>query len=125
MSILRNIDGYDAVRNFERVYFGPGVYILIDGRAADKNITYIGKSTAEIMARVSAHRDKVFDKVAVILPRSKNKRTIHNLEAAVVEEYVDMFDELPEFNKVQPRFMGRHFFNWKTLSRRKSDVLFE
>ena len=69
MSISRNLDAYENVANFASAYVGPGVYVLYDGRVADSNIVYIGKSTSEILMRVSQHqKDKDFDRVGIILP---------------------------------------------------------
>ncbi len=95
MSITTHLDASENIANFERVYVGPGVYVLFDGRAADSNIVYIGKSAAEILMRVSQHRhDKDFDRVGVILPKRQDPLVIHNLEHFVMQEYFDRRGEV-------------------------------
>ncbi len=127
MSILSNLDGYEKVDNFASAYTGPGVYVLFDGRFADGNITYIGKSTVNVMMRVSAHRQtKDFDGVGLILPQHRDERFIHDLEALVVMAFVEKYGELPPDNAVQPRVLpGRRWFDWTAIARRLDDVLFD
>lgn len=128
MSISQHIDGWDHVTNFERVYLGPGIYVLYDGQVrTDGNIVYIGKSSVEVMMRVSAHaRDKTFDRVGIILPRRTGSELIHDLEHLVMAEYVDRYAELPPYNIQMPRLTeeGRAF-NWHHMARRRQHVWFE
>ena len=126
MSISRNLTDHDSVSNFEKANLGPGVYVLFDGRVADTSIVYIGKSTQEILMRVSAHqREKDFDRVGVILPSTTNSVFIHNLEHLVVAEFMDRFGELPTYNTVTPQAHpeGRRF-DWHNISHRYSEVAF-
>ncbi len=126
MTISHHIDAHDHVNNFERAYLGPGVYVLYDGRVADNHIVYIGKSTADMLMRVSTHRQtKDFDRVGVILPSTTHDVHIHNLEHFVIAEYVDRFGRLPEFNSQRPRFHddGRSF-NWHAMGRRDVPEIF-
>jgi len=126
MTITAHVDAHDHIHNFERAFLGPGVYVLYDGSAADKNIVYIGKSTSDMLMRVSTHRQtKDFDRVAVILPATTHEVHIHNLEHFVIAEFVDRFGRLPEFNRQRPRFQhdGRSF-NWHQMGRRVVSSIF-
>lgn len=126
MAISRNIDAYESIQNFERAYVGPGVHVLFDGRVADTNIVYIGKSTSEILMRVAAHKvDKAFDKVGVILPTRTAPVDIHNLEHFVMAEYLDRWGELPTFNTNHAHFNDAGSrFNWHAMGRRRQDSIF-
>ncbi len=126
MTIWRHLDGHDAVRNFEHVYLGPGVYVLFDGPARDGNIVYIGKSVRRVMMRVRKHAaDKDFTRVGVVLPRKTTDAFIHNLEHYVVQEYFDRYGELPYYNSQFPRLRPRGpKFRWHTIGRRRHDVAF-
>src|SRR5262249_43229013 len=98
MAISRHLCDVDPVRHFARAYVGPGVYVLYDGRIADTNIVYVGKSVADVIMRVEAHsQDKCFDRVGIILPYNTDPDYIHNLEHYVIEEYIDTWGELPCF----------------------------
>lgn len=126
MTITTHMDAYEHIKNFERAYLGPGVYVLYQGPVADKNIVYIGKSTADILMRVSSHQQtKDFDRVGVILPATTSEVHIHNLEHFVVEEFYDRFGCLPEFNRQRPRFHedGRSY-NWHQMGRRRVRSIF-
>mgnify|MGYP000176569843 CR=1 FL=1 len=126
MAISKNLDGVDHVRNFESVFLGPGIYVLYDGRRYDSNIVYIGKSTRDIMIRIGRHhKNKDFDRVGVILPKTVSTQRIHNIEAFVIEEYIDRYGELPPYNQVQPRQKpGTRRFNWHSMARRREEVCF-
>jgi hypothetical protein len=120
MTITAHVDAHDHIRNFERAYLGPGVYVLYDGPVVDTNIVYIGKSTADVLMRVSTQRrTKDFDRVGVVLPATTHDVHIHNLEHFVIAEYVDRFGRLPDFNRQRPRFHddGRSF-DWHQMGRR-------
>lgn len=126
MSITRHIDAHDHIRNFERAYLGPGVYVLYDGRVCDRNIVYIGKSRADVLMRVSTQRaTKDFDNVGVVLPRTTNDAFIHNLEHYVLAEYFDTFGTLPHFNRNNAHFhdAGRAF-DWHNAARRHVASIF-
>lgn len=126
MSITQHLDGWSDVRNFEYAHIGPGIYVLFDGRAADANIVYVGKSISDIVFRVSSHRDdKVFSQVGVILPRRTGAEYIHNFEHYVLAEFQDRFGELPYYNRQNALFReDGPRFNWHSASRRTEDLEF-
>lgn len=126
MSISRNLDAYENVANFASAYVGPGVYVLYDGRVADSNIVYIGKSTSEILMRVSQHqKDKDFDRVGIILPRRTDGVFVHNLEHYVFQEFKDAWGVLPPLNTNDAHFHpDGPEFDWHGMARRKEQALF-
>lgn len=126
VAITHHLDGWSDVRNFEYVHVGPGIYVLFDGRAADTNIVYIGKSVADIVFRVSAHRlDKDFSQVGVILPRQTSADYIHNFEHFVLAEYIERFGVLPHFNRQNALFReDGPRFKWHLAGRRTEDLEF-
>ena len=125
-SMISNLDAYASINNFRKVFTGPGVYFLIDGRATDGNIVYFGMSVVSIVMRVSQHlKTKTFDKVGVILPRTCNDNFVRNLEASVMAEFVDTYGELPYYNKRQESFVeGTRVRPWRSAARRKKDLAF-
>ena len=131
MSITQNLDATESTRYIDRAYFGPGCYVLYDGRARDSNIVYIGKSRCEILVRISAHyRTKDFNRVGVILPRRTTPNFVHNLEAALMEEYLDYYGELPLYNRQGARYIttcaNRDWIsNWHRIPRRPNDIDFQ
>ncbi|MBL8679850.1 MAG: hypothetical protein JNK05_11825 [Myxococcales bacterium] len=126
MAITHHLDGWSDVRNFDYVHIGPGIYVLFDGRAADANIVYVGKSIADIVFRVSSHhKDKEFSQVGVILPRRTDAEYIHNFEHYVLAEYKDRFGQLPYYNRRDALFIDTGpRFNWHTAIRRVEDLEF-
>jgi hypothetical protein len=126
MSISRNLDAHEDIANFDRAYVGPGVYVLFDGRIADSNIVYIGKSARDVLMRVDDHREtKRFNKVGVILPRRTDELVIHNLEHYVLCEFLDCWGELPAYN-TNNAHLHPHGpnFNWHLMGRRPNDAYF-
>ena len=125
-TMISNLDAWSSTDNFNRVCLGPGIYVLIDGRASDGNIIYIGKSEVSIIMRVSSHsNDKYFDKVGVVLPRTCHSAFIHNLEASLMEEFVESYGEFPFYNKRQEYFVeGTRVMPWRSVARRKNDLQF-
>lgn len=126
MAIWTNLDGHDHTDNFDRANLGPGVYVLFQGRISDHNIVYIGKSTVDVLMRVSQHASsKDFDRVGVILPAHQDMEKIHNLEHLVMQEFLDRFREKPLYNVQVPRLLpGSRRFDWHTMRRRQRDVAF-
>ena len=126
MAIWTNLDGHDHTNNFDRANLGPGVYVLFQGRISDNNIVYIGKSTVDVLMRVSHHTgEKEFDRVGVILPAHRDAETIHNLEHLEMQEFLDRFGERPLYNIQIPRLLaGSRVFDWHTMRRRRRDVAF-
>jgi hypothetical protein len=126
VSIARALDAHDRIENFEAAHVGPGVYVLFDGRVCDSNIVYVGKSCADVVMRVTTHlRDKTFDRVGLILPRRTDPDFVHNLEHHVIEEFVQRYGDLPEFNIQRPRRLDwLRRFDWHHVARRRADARF-
>lgn len=125
--IADHLDAIAHVRDFERAYLGPGVYVLYDGRPTNSNLVYIGKSSSEVLLRVKAHEDdKTFDRVGVILPARVDHDFVHTLEAKVMLTYADIYGELPPFNVywAHPK-PGVRLGDWTRVARRASDVDFD